>query len=62
VVGDIKAEHDVFSISYSKSKVSNETIFDVTRGSPQISFIADAVSSALSFFYNAKDTHSTEYG
>jgi hypothetical protein len=50
-----KAEHDVFSISYCKSKLSNETKIDVTLGSPQISFIPDAVSSALSFF-NTNDT------
>ena len=46
----VDSEHDVFSISYSKSKLTNATKLSVTFGSPQIVFIPDAVSDALSFF------------
>ncbi len=51
--------HDVFSVSYYKSKATNATKLDVTLGSPRIVFIPDAVSDALSFFSSNEDPPST---
>lgn len=58
-VNNIDDEHDVFSVSYRASKSTNTTELDISVGSPQVIFIPDAVSDALSFFKASEGPPST---